>query len=68
MKFHSKSDKLTAPKSMPPQRKIEDTLELIKRIEKADKFASSEVVRKTSSEKLQILPGYQTGIVSLLCW
>lgn len=46
--------------------RLKETLELIKRIERADKLAIG-VSKEQFSEKLQILPGYQTGVVSSLC-
>lgn len=45
--------------------RVEQVIDLIKRIERADNLASIDIQKKVG-EKLQILPGNQTGVVSSL--
>lgn len=47
-------------------KKAEEIIELIQKIDKADNLASTENSKIQKDNKLQILPGYHTGIVSLL--
>jgi hypothetical protein len=46
-------------------KRVEQVIELIKKIEKADNLASIEN-QKVTGERLQILPGNRTGVVTSL--
>lgn len=47
-------------------KRAEEIIELIQKIDKADNLTSTENNKEQKHKKLQILPGYQTGVVSLL--
>lgn len=47
-------------------KRMVEVIELIRKIENAEKIAGIDSQKQQSSDRLQILPGNQTGIVSSL--
>lgn len=62
MKKRQQSAKLTREFGSSTHR-TEEVMELIKKMEKAEKLSSITTEKQQRTERLQILPGNQTGVV-----